>query len=128
MHKSFILSLDAPKTISELEKMYTVSPRLGTDLPPLQIIDVGVPLPTDDVSVVAPFDDKEHKIASELAYRIQWRNYFRNEIFPRLLKYVCIWYPSIVFHIFNVNTVYREGSVLTAFSYRLDLMRIRRIR
>ena len=123
-----LITLDAPKTISELQKMYTASPRVGTDdPPPLQIIDVGVPLPTDDASV-APLDDKEQKIASEWAYRVQWRNYFRNEIFPRLLKYVCIWYPSIVFHILNVNAVYREGSVLTAFSYRLDLMRTRRIR
>lgn len=70
--------------------MYTASSHPGEELPPLQIIDVGVPLPTDDVSIAAPFDEKDQKVISEWAYRIQWRNYFRNEIFPRLLKYALV--------------------------------------
>lgn len=75
---------DRPRSVAELLKLYSHTAFSGhAESPPLQIVDVGVSLPE------TPFEEaKDGKLAAEWAYRIQWRNYFRREIFPRLLKCV----------------------------------------
>lgn len=58
----------------------------NVSIPPL-ILDIGVELP--DTSL--PDWDELHKAGgkalSELSYRIQWRKFFREEIFPRLIEF-----------------------------------------
>ena len=44
-------------------------------------IDIGVGLPDEEST------DRLGKVLSEYAYRIQWRKYFREEIFPRLMAF-----------------------------------------
>jgi len=53
--------------------------RSSTDL--LFFVDIGVGLPAEEAS------DRLGKVLSEYAYRIQWRKYFREEIFPRLMTF-----------------------------------------
>jgi len=68
------------KKIRQLRQMYSAPPASQQkDMPPL-ILDVGVTLPEEGDS-------------GSGAYRHQWRNYFRDEIFPRLLKFE----PDIIF-------------------------------
>jgi hypothetical protein len=66
--------------------MYTVSSNPETD--PAAAADHRCRRSLADGNTTAALDEKEHKIASEWSYSIEWRNYFRKEIFPRLLKYV----------------------------------------
>ena len=56
----------------------------SVSIPPL-ILDIGVELP----DAVPDLDDQKAggKMLSELSYRIQWRKYFREEIFPRLIEF-----------------------------------------
>jgi hypothetical protein len=54
------------------------------EMPPL-ILDIGVPLPGRSAADAGGAD--RGKILEELSYRIQWRRYFREEIFPRLLEF-----------------------------------------
>jgi hypothetical protein len=54
------------------------------EMPPL-ILDIGVPLPGGSGADAGGAD--RGKVLEELSYRIQWRRYFREEIFPRLLEF-----------------------------------------
>ena len=68
------------RKIRQLRQMYSKLPSTKQkDMPPL-ILDVGVTLP-------------EEGDTGSGAYRHQWRNYFRDEIFPRLLKFE----PDMIF-------------------------------
>lgn len=59
----------------------------STKLNPLQplILDIGVQLPAEDT--------EEVNMSASGLYRHQWRNYFRDEIFPRLMEFK----PDIIF-------------------------------
>ena len=70
---------DADSRLAELRSAFSLSAQnLESQLPPLILnVGVGLPDPNDPVG----------------SYRHQWRNYFRNEIFPRLLKFK----PDMIF-------------------------------
>lgn len=59
------------------------------DLPPL-ILDIGVPLPGGADGVEGA---DRGKVLDELNYRIHWRRFFREQIFPRL----CNFRPNMIF-------------------------------
>ncbi len=56
-------------------------PRLVAGGMPALILDIGVELPDGEA------EHDRGKALAELNYRIQWRKYFRDEIFPRLMKF-----------------------------------------
>lgn len=60
--------------------------RLAAGMPAL-ILDIGVELPRGEA------EQDRGKALAELNYRIQWRKYFRDEIFPRLMQFK----PDFVF-------------------------------
>ena len=66
--------------IRQLRQMYKTAPKTKQKAMPPLILDVGVTLP-------------EEGDTGSGAYRHQWRNYFRDEIFPRLLKFE----PDMIF-------------------------------
>jgi len=51
------------------------------------ILDIGVPLPTDEEEELLEDGTMTGKVLAETMYRYQWRNYFRDVLFPRITSF-----------------------------------------
>eukprot|EP01034_Spumella_vulgaris_P022232 gene22231-28346_t len=83
--------------VAELRRVYSTSSRGGgaQKRPPMKplILDVGVPLPSESSVTDQSANVAGGRAINELSYRVQWRNYFRTEIFPRLTAFE----PDMIF-------------------------------
>lgn len=74
-------------TVQKLFSMFDHSnpaSRVASRAPSPLILDIGVPLPSDQDQNTPLGDTAYGKLLSDFQYRHQWRNYFREHIFPRI--------------------------------------------
>lgn len=73
--------LTGSRAVDNAAAAVAADPRLVAGGMPALILDIGVELPDGEA------EHDRGKALAELNYRIQWRKYFRNEIFPRLMQF-----------------------------------------
>lgn len=90
--------------VKSLHRIYSTAPQTNSaaasqssehhdrEMKPL-ILDVGVALPAEDPSSDPLLNVAGGKAIADLKYRVQWRRYFREEIFPRLMTFQ----PDMIF-------------------------------
>lgn len=87
VHRRVLETRRMYSTFAQPASTAAVDPQKPHDIPAL-ILDIGVSLPDGSSD-----GEDRGKVLDELHYRIQWRRYFREQIFPRLVDFA----PDMIF-------------------------------